>query len=133
MSREVLGLVDDLFFTAKIAATASICTVSVTFAKDQEDLLKKASELTPSLILIDLSKEALGPLNAIQALKADTQLQAIPVMGFYSHVQTELKEKAMQAGCNSVVPRSFFSQNLARILSHGLEGENNPIGRNGES
>ena len=113
MSRVVLGLVDDLFFTAKIAATASLCAVSVTFAKDQEGLLKTARELTPSLILIDLSKETLGPL------KADTELQAIPVIGFYSHVQTELKEKAIQAGCNTVVPRSFFSQNLARILSDG--------------
>lgn len=119
MSRVVLGLVDDLFFTAKIAATASICAVPVTFAKDQEDLLKTARELIPSLILIDLSKETLDPLKAIQALKADTELQAIPVMGFYSHVQTELKEKAIQAGCNTVVPRSFFSQNLARILSDG--------------
>ncbi len=119
MSRVVLGLVDDLFFTAKIAATASLCAVSVTFAKDQEDLLKTARELTPSLILIDLSKETLGPLKAIQSLKADTELQAIPVIGFYSHVQTELKEKAIQAGCNTVVPRSFFSQNLAIILSDG--------------
>jgi CheY-like chemotaxis protein len=120
MSRMVLVLVDDLFFTSKIAATASMCAVSVTFAKDQEDLLKTAHDLKPSLILIDLSKDTLNPLEAIQTLKADLALRTIPVIGFYSHVQTELKEKALQAGCNTVVPKSFFSQNLARILSDGL-------------
>ena len=120
MSRVVLGLVDDLFFTSKIHATASICAVSVTFAKHQEDLLKTARDKKPSQILIDLSKDTLNPLEAIRALKADPELQTIPILGFYSHVQTELKEKALQAGCNTVVPRSFFSQNLATILSDGL-------------
>ena len=119
MSRVVLGLVDDLFFTAKIAATASICAVSVSFVKNQEDLLKTARELKPSLILIDLSKDSLSPVNAIRTLKGNSEVQAIPVIGFYSHVQTELKEKAIQAGCNTVMPRSFFSQNLASILSEG--------------
>ena len=120
MSRLVLGLVDDLFFTSKISATASICEVSVTFAKHQEDLLKTAREKKPSLVLIDLSKDNLSPLQAIEALKADPELRNLPILGFYAHVQTELKEKALQAGCDTVIPRSFFSQNLAKILSHGI-------------
>jgi CheY-like chemotaxis protein len=120
MSRIVLSLVDDLFFTSKIATTASICAVSVTFSKDQGDFLKKAREMKPSLILIDLSKDSLNPMEAIRTLKADTELRTIPVIGFYSHVQAELKEKALKIGCNNVVPRSFFSQHLAMILSDGL-------------
>jgi CheY-like chemotaxis protein len=120
MSRTVLGLVNDLFFTSKIAATASIFAVSVTFVLNRKDLLKAAHDMKPSLILVDLNQDTLNPLEAIRALKADTELWTIPVLGFYSHVQAELKEKALQAGCDTAVPRSFFSQNLARILSEKL-------------
>jgi hypothetical protein len=39
-------------------------------------------------------------------------------------VQGELKMKAQEAGCDMVVPRSAFSQNLAQILRrHGAPEE----------
>jgi hypothetical protein len=34
-----------------------------------------------------------------------------------SHVQTDLAARAREAGCDEVMPRSAFTQNLARILS----------------
>jgi hypothetical protein len=41
----------------------------------------------------------------------------VRVVGFLSHVQTELAAQAQAAGCNEVLPRSSFTQNLAAILS----------------
>jgi hypothetical protein len=38
------------------------------------------------------------------------------IVGFLSHVQGELKVKAQEAGCDMVVPRSAFSQNLPSLL-----------------
>ncbi|MCU1342143.1 MAG: hypothetical protein JWN92_1566, partial [Candidatus Acidoferrum typicum] len=38
------------------------------------------------------------------------------VIAFLSHVQTELAERARAAGCQDVMPRSKFTQNLAAIL-----------------
>jgi hypothetical protein len=38
------------------------------------------------------------------------------VIAFLSHVQTELAERAHAAGCDEVMPRSKFTQNLAAIL-----------------
>jgi hypothetical protein len=37
-------------------------------------------------------------------------------VGFLSHVQTELAEKALAAGCQEVLPRSKFTADLAEIL-----------------
>jgi hypothetical protein len=38
------------------------------------------------------------------------------VIAFLSHVQTDLAERARAAGCQDVMPRSKFTQNLAEIL-----------------
>ena len=46
------------------------------------------------------------------------------VIGFLSHLQGDLKAKAMEAGCDMVMPRSAFSQNLPNLLRrHGLDSE----------
>ena len=46
------------------------------------------------------------------------------IVGFVSHVQGDLKVKAQEAGCDVVMPRSAFSQNLPSILRrHGAEDE----------
>jgi hypothetical protein len=37
-------------------------------------------------------------------------------VGFLSHVQRDLATQAQAAGCNEVMPRSAFTQNLAAIL-----------------
>jgi DNA-binding NarL/FixJ family response regulator len=40
----------------------------------------------------------------------------LPIVAFLSHVQTELAIQAKAAGSSEVLPRSVFTQNLARIL-----------------
>jgi hypothetical protein len=41
----------------------------------------------------------------------------VRMVGFLSHVQVDLAEQARAAGCDEVMPRSKFTQNLAEILS----------------
>jgi DNA-binding NarL/FixJ family response regulator len=41
----------------------------------------------------------------------------IRIVAFLSHVQRELAEQAKNAGCDEVMPRSSFTQNLVGILS----------------
>ena len=53
--------------------------------------------------------------EAIQRLRADKN--AVRVVAFLSHVQTELAAQARAAGCDEVMPRSVFTQNLATILA----------------
>jgi hypothetical protein len=43
-------------------------------------------------------------------------VKGINVVGFVSHVQGELKQKAQEAGCNMVLARSAFSQNMQQIF-----------------
>jgi len=109
----VLALVDDLFFRAKIVETARQAGVEVACFATPEDLVEEAREHVPSLIVVDLNSDQ-EPLAILDLLGPGN---SVPVVGFLSHVQTELAEKARQAGITRVMPRSEFSKELPSILA----------------
>jgi CheY-like chemotaxis protein len=116
MARSVILAVDDMFFVAKIRATAEHLGVTLRSVRNLETLLNVAREGQTDLIIVDLHAQKLDPLTVAQAIKSDAQLASIPLLGFFSHVQTELKENALAAGYDSVIPRSVFSRDLGSIL-----------------
>ena len=124
----IFAFVDDLFFLAKIQETARKVNVKVEFVKTEKDLTDRMGENgedKPSLIIFDLNNASAKPLSIIPKLKSKLK-KATNIIGFVSHVQGELKMKAQEAGCDMVVPRSAFSQNLAQILRrHGAPEETN--------
>ena len=124
----IFAFVDDLFFLAKIQETARKMNVKVEFVKTEKDFTDRMGENgeeKPSLIIFDLNNASAKPLSVIPKLKSKLK-KATNIIGFLSHVQGELKLKAQEAGCDMVVPRSAFSQNLAQILRrHGAPEEPN--------
>ena len=121
----IFAFVDDLFFMAKIQETARKMNVKVEFCKSEKDLadhLKENGEEKPSLIIFDLNNASIKPLTLIPKLKSKSKKTSI--IGFLSHVQGDLKQKAHEAGCDMVLPRSAFSQNLPQLLRrHGAPEE----------
>ena len=112
----VLALVDDIFFQARISATAKQVGVELKMFGAVDALVSAASvngNAGGELIVIDLNAraDAIGALNQLREAGNQT-----PVIAFLSHVQTELAEKARAAGCTEVMPRSKFTQDLAAIL-----------------
>ncbi len=120
----IFAFVDDLFFMAKIQETARKMNVKVEFVKTEKDLQERQNgDDKPALIIFDLNNASAKPLSIIPKLKAKLK-KATNIIGFVSHVQGELKMKAQEAGCDMVLPRSAFSQNLAQILRrHGAPQE----------
>ena len=113
--RKVLAVVDDLLFTVKINDAAKRAGLDAQFIKSEKDLLDKAED-KPLLIILDLNATSVHPLNLISKLKGNGDLKNVSVIGYLSHVQGELKQKAQEAGANMVMTRSAFSQNLQQIL-----------------
>ncbi len=109
----VVALMDDLFFQMKLAETAKHLGVEVKVAATSE-ALQALLEPPPKLLIVDLNSRS-QPIAAIQRLRADKN--AVRVVAFLSHVQTELAAQARAAGCDEVMPRSVFTQNLAAILA----------------
>ena len=116
MPRNIIAVVDDLFFASKIRGTAEELGVTATFARSIDALIQAARRDRPSLIICDLHSQKVDPMELAKQLKADKELRSIPLLGFFSHVQTELQRQAKDAGFDRVMPRSAFTQNLAEIM-----------------
>jgi len=115
---KIYAFVDDLFFLAKINETARKLGIKVEFVKTEKDVFERMGSNgneKPSLIIFDLNNLNAKPLTVIPKLKSKLKKET-NIIGFVSHVQGELKVKAQEAGCDMVLPRSAFSQNLAQLL-----------------
>jgi PleD family two-component response regulator len=113
--KRVLAVVSDLFFSVKLTEAAKRAGLALEFVKDNAEVLEKA-KARPSLIILDLNFEAADPLSLISKLKGSSETKSISLIGYLSHVQGELKQQAQEAGCDMVLARSAFSQNMPQIF-----------------
>jgi len=119
--------IEDLFFLAKIQETARKLGVKVAFIKGDKESVAKLTDLPeeerPKLVVFDLNNLAAKPMTLIPKLKTKLK-KATSIVGFLNHLQGELKAKAIEAGCDAVMPRSAFSQTLPNLLRrYGVEEE----------
>lgn len=112
----VLALVDDLFFGAKLLETAQRLQVPLGLVRSPDEAIASARAGRPGLIILDLNAQGCQPLETLRRLKAEADIADIPTLGFFSHVQQELKSAAAEAGCDRILPRSAFSATLPDIL-----------------
>jgi DNA-binding NarL/FixJ family response regulator len=110
---KVVALMDDLFFQMKVAETAKQLGIELKVATTGDAFLGLL-EPAPKLAIVDLNARS-QPIQTIERLRAAGN--SVRVLGFLSHVQTDLAAQARTAGCDEVMPRSSFTQNLAGILS----------------
>jgi hypothetical protein len=123
----IFCFIEDLFFLAKIQETARKLGVKVAFVKGDKESVAKITDLPeaerPTLVVFDLNNLNAKPITLIPKLKAKLK-KATSIVGFLNHLQGELKAKAIEAGCDTVMPRSAFSQTLPNLLRrYGIEEE----------
>jgi hypothetical protein len=121
----IFCFIEDLFFQAKIQETARKLGVKVGFVKGDKEgvaqLIEMAEDARPALVVFDLNNLNAKPLSLIPKFKAKFK-KATSIVGFLNHLQGDLKLKAVEAGCDTVMPRSAFSQSLPNLLRrYGLE------------
>lgn len=112
---QIFALIDDLFFQAKLMETAKHSGVELKAFSSGDALLAAVNNNgAPKLVIVDLNARQ-APVEAISELRSrDSQ---IPVVAFFSHVQTELAERGRRAGCSEVMPRSKFTRELPAIFA----------------
>jgi len=123
----IFCFIDDLFFQAKINETSKKLGVKVEFVKNDKDSVARLTELAeadrPTLMVFDLNNLNAKPMTLIPKFKTKFK-KATSIVGFLNHLQGDLKLKAIEAGCDAVMPRSAFSQTLPNLLRrYGLEEE----------
>jgi len=89
-------------------------------AENGREAIELARLHQPDLILMDIQMPVMDGYEATVQLKADTQLQAIPVVALTAHAMPHEREQAMTAGCaghieKPIDTRTFNSQVSAFI------------------
>ncbi len=124
----IFCFIEDLFFLAKIQETARKLGVKVEFVKGENKeavarIYDAPENEKPALLVFDLNNLNAKPMTLIPKFKAKFK-KAVSIIGFLNHLQGDLKMKAIEAGCDSVMPRSAFSQSLPILLRrYGVEEE----------
>ena len=114
--KAVLAVLSDLMFTVKIQYAAKRAGLEAVFVQSREAALAQAKQ-NPAVIILDLNYAAVDPLATIAELKSRSETSHIQLIGFVSHVQIDLRKAAEEKGCDVVIARSAFSQNLPSLLS----------------
>jgi DNA-binding NarL/FixJ family response regulator len=89
-------------------------------AIDGLDALDKARDLTPDLIILDLSMPRMNGLQAAKELKAI--MEHVPIILFTLHAEALPKNDALPTGVNAVVSKVDLS-GLARQVNKLLAGK----------
>jgi DNA-binding response OmpR family regulator len=110
MPATLLAVVDDLFFTVKIQDAAKRAGFTLTVVNDADRAVERAEA---ELVIVDLNIKSLDPIALIKRLKE----KRATVVAFVPHVQVELKQRALDAGADSVSARSVFERDLAALLN----------------
>jgi CheY-like chemotaxis protein len=115
MDKTLVAVLNDLMFQVKIQEIAKRSGLRTLFVKSQAEALAQARE-KPVLMILDLNYAASDPLQLIEKLKADAETKSVPLIGYVSHVQTDIRQAARECGCDLVLARSAFVQNLGELL-----------------
>jgi CheY-like chemotaxis protein len=114
-SPKVVAVMSDLFFSAKVRDEARKLGMITVIVKDQAEALDHIKS-GAAVAILDLNCASSDPLGLIAKIKSDPETAGVGIIGFVSHVQTDLRQKASDCGCDRVVARSVFARDLPELL-----------------
>jgi CheY-like chemotaxis protein len=122
LNPQSLGLLlcDDLIFTSRITGVARDLGLPMQVVRTAAELLTQAAALQPACILLDLHNNGI----AIEEIVRQLTPQRRPfIVGYGSHVDTAILKQARAAGCDLVLPRSKFVEDLPTALPRWYAGQ----------
>jgi hypothetical protein len=108
----VVAFVPDLLFGSNVVG-------AVRAAGHEPSLVPNLGSVDPTavdLLVIDLTDDAVNRIAAVHG----AQLDHVPTLAFYSHVETDVRSLAVQAGFDLVVPRSRMAREGASLIERLL-------------
>ncbi len=105
--RRVLALVPDLMDRSRMTAVPGI---DVRFVSAAGELASRSTAWSADVVVVDLARP--GVLEALEAGGISGR-----IVGFGSHVDTDVLDAARRAGCHEVLPRSRFFGDPGRALA----------------
>ncbi len=114
----VLALVPDLLFGSRVQGALAAAGEQLELLADEQQLRARlAAGPTPDVLIIDLTDVELDVAGIVESLLAGSALAGTRTLGFYSHVDVDVRERAERAGFDLVVPRSRMAREGAQLVA----------------
>ena len=107
-------LCPDLLFGSKVEGGLRVAGHTVNRFDSEEPLRVAAS--SHDLLIVDLTAQDLDGPALVESMRSKGELEAVPTLGFYSHVDQETRRRAEAAGFSRVVPRSRMVREMAALV-----------------
>jgi DNA-binding NarL/FixJ family response regulator len=114
-----LLLTDDLIFSSRITGTAQGLGLKIIAVKSVGEIFNQADVKIPTCVILDLGFPGLQLSDLIRSLK-DKVLPMPRLVAYGSHVDAAGLKAARDAGCDIVLPRSRFVEELPLSLPEWL-------------
>lgn len=123
----ILVAVNDIFFYTKVRDALLPHGYRLEKARAQQDILEKASTTHPSVVLLDMNDRTVDAFQALETLKADPRVNAIPVLAYANHEDVETWNRARALGVTKIVSRNEMSARTRELVEElvtlGIRGE----------
>jgi CheY-like chemotaxis protein len=117
----VVLLCDDLLFGSKVTATGRAHGIPVAVARTPAAAAAKAAG--SACVILDLHMSGLELPKLLAEVRA---AGVVRVIGFGSHVDVDTLKAARRAGCDVVMPKSQFTQELEAKLAEWATAPDRP-------
>jgi DNA-binding NarL/FixJ family response regulator len=124
----VVALVPDLLFGSRVQSSLRGAGHDVELIGERDRLSDRLHDLTAppvAVLVVDLTSDGLDQAGLVQTLSQEGELAGVRTLGFYSHVDSDTRERAEQAGFDMVVPRSRMAREGAELVTR-LAGQPRP-------
>ncbi len=111
----IIAACSDLMFKVNLVGAADKAGAEIRIVDSPENFLAEAHK-GADLLVVDLGAHAFDPEQLLIQRRDDAKAAAIPLVGFFSHVEVDVKHMADAAGADAVWPRSKFFQELPALF-----------------
>ena len=110
----VAALIPDLLFGSKVQSALQTAGHEVDLITGELELWDEVGGI--DLLVIDLTSPDVNGVELFETLAAGGELHEVRSLGFFAHVEPEVRERALQAGFDLVVPRSRMAREGAQLV-----------------
>ncbi len=114
----VVALVPDLLFGSKVHAALTGAGHEVVLTGDEQAARAQAPDA--DVLVVDLATDAFDGAALVASMRSAGELGRTRTLAFYSHVDADVRTRALEAGFDLVVARSRMNREGAELVAQLL-------------
>jgi CheY-like chemotaxis protein len=111
----VAALIPDLLFGSKVQSALQTAGHEVDLITGELEAWDEVGGI--DLLVVDLTSPDVDGVELFETLATGGELHEVRTLGFFAHVEPEVRERALQAGFDLVVPRSRMAREGAQLVA----------------